>query len=89
MIRGPTGFPAWEYRGVCTQRVGVKRRWDATNVERRFCAKPGHREDVERQARAAELAERVRHETQPEPRAAVYSPRDMVAIRPEMIRDVR
>jgi hypothetical protein len=65
LVNGPAGWPEYEYGGVCTQTVGVSPippelvlapgEWAA-------CSRPGHREDVLAQVKAAELAERVRHE---------------------------
>lgn len=86
MVEGPAGWPEYEYRGECRQRVGVRRWFDALGIERRYCAMPGHREDVDEQARLAELAERVRHDTQPEPAAAPVTAAEWMAVRPEMAR---
>jgi hypothetical protein len=77
MVNGPAGWPEYEYRGVCTQSVGVRAVWDGLDRERHYCSLAGHLADVLAQARADELAERVRHETRPEPRAfdrTEYSP---------------
>jgi hypothetical protein len=69
MVNGPAGWPEYEYRGVCTQTVGVRKFFDGVNRERHYCPIAGHLADVLAQARADELAMRVRHETRPEPRA--------------------
>ena len=42
MVNGPAGWPEYDYGGVCRQSVGVRSWWDALNIERRYCAKPGH-----------------------------------------------
>ena len=77
MVNGPAGWPEYEYRGVCSQSVGVRSVWDGLNRERHYCSLAGHLADVLAQARADELAMRVRSETRPEPRAfdrTEYSP---------------
>lgn len=85
----PAGWPDW-ITPTCGQSVGLPYVWiDLLGRERAACHLAGHLGDVVAQAASDELAERVRHETCPEPRAQVYSPRDMVAIRPEMVRDLR
>jgi hypothetical protein len=69
MVNGPAGWPEYELRGVCSQSVGVRSVWDGLNRERHYCSLAGHLGDVLAQARADELAMRVRSETRPEPRA--------------------
>jgi hypothetical protein len=52
------------------------------NIERAACSLPGHRADVEAQSRAAEMAERVRHELEHYPSA--WDRRELMSVRPEM-----
>jgi hypothetical protein len=68
----------------CGQVVGVSRWWDVLNIERAACSLPGHREDVEAQSRAAEIAERVRHEVERDARPICNDFRELQQIRPEM-----
>jgi len=68
MVNGPAGWPEYEYRGVCSQSVGVRSVWDGLNRERHYCPIAGHLADVLAQARDAELAERVRHDVEREAR---------------------
>jgi len=70
----------------CGQVVGVSRWWDMLNIERAACSLRGHRADVEAQSGAAEMAERVRHELEHYPSA--WDRRELMSVRPEMVRDL-
>jgi hypothetical protein len=84
MVNGPAGWPEYEYGGVCRQSVGVRSFWDALNIERRYCAKPGHKADVDSQALSAELAERVRHDLEGQPGFYPVTAADWQGVRPEI-----
>lgn len=86
----PTGFPEVHYRDVCRQAVGIRSIWDGNDRERFYCSLAGHLGDVVAQMNADLLAERVRHDTAPEPRAAMpVTASDWQGIRPEMARSLR
>jgi hypothetical protein len=70
-IPGTTGFVRYIY-GSCTQSVGVRVYEDLSGREWPYCALAGHLDDVLRQAQAAELAERVRHEVAEDDRRAAW-----------------
>ena len=89
MVNGPAGWPEYEYRGVCGQSVGVRSWWDALNVRRSYCPLPGHKADVDEQARFAELAERVRHKVEREARPVCNDRAELLSIRPELARYMR
>ena len=79
-----------KYRDVCRQAVGIRSIWDGNDRERFYCSLAGHLGDVVAQMNADLLAERVRHDTAPEPRAAMpVTASDWQGIRPEMARSLR
>lgn len=82
----PADWPDW-IRPLCTQSVGLTVWTDLLGRTRVACHLAGHLGDVAAQAASDELAERVRHGMEPEP--AVYGPAAMVAIRHEMVRELR
>ena len=84
LTAGATGFPEVAYRGRCRQSVGVRSFWDGLNIERRYCALPGHKADVDSQATSAELAERVRHDLEGQPGFYPVTAADWQGVRPEM-----
>jgi hypothetical protein len=86
MVNGPAGWPEYEYRGTCRQVVGIRSFWDVLNVQRSYCALPGHKADVDEQARLAELAERVRHDTEREARPVCNDRAELLSVRPELRR---
>ena len=82
-------WPRFAPQRLCTQRVGVLSWFDVLNVRRAACSLPGHLADVAAQSRAAEMIERVRHETRPEPPAPPITAKDWQPIRPEIARSLR